>query len=71
MDTPGSLDSPVVNTPGSLDSPIVNTPGSPLLDVFRTNTRPGLPKTFLVIKRPGNKDFGFLVYFAPVGFFVN
>jgi hypothetical protein len=46
----------VVNTPGSLDSPVMNTPGSRFLGVFGTSIRTGLQKIFIVTNRPGSQD---------------
>jgi hypothetical protein len=43
MNTLGSFDSLVVNTPGSLNSPVVDATGSQLLGVFGTS-RTGLEK---------------------------
>jgi hypothetical protein len=37
MNTPGSLDSLMVNILGSLNSPVINTPGNELLGVFLTH----------------------------------
>ncbi len=67
MNTPASLDSPVVNILGSLDylvmntpcslySPVMNTQGSRLLSALWTSIRTALQKNFLVNNRPGSQD---------------
>ncbi len=48
MNTPGSLDSLVVNTPGSLDSPSSQ-------DSLEVNTSGG--RNSMVVNTPGRQDF--------------
>jgi hypothetical protein len=49
-------DSSVMNSPGSLNSPVMNTPGSRLLGVFGRIIRTGLQKNFMLTNRPGSQD---------------
>jgi hypothetical protein len=46
----------MMNTPKSLDSPVVTTPASQLFGVFGISIRIGLQKKTLVTYRPGGKD---------------
>jgi hypothetical protein len=75
----GQSQTPVVNTPGILDSPVMNLLGRRLCSVFGTSIQTGLQKKLLVKKDLGVTtpsvliigESDSLMYFAPAAFFVN
>jgi hypothetical protein len=57
----GQSQTPVVNTPGILDSPVMNSPGRRLCSIFGTSIQTGLQKKLLVKKDQGVKTPSVLI----------